>query len=302
MDLITEIDNAINPTKFLEFNYKVLSKIGEGGMGDVYKCRDIMTDEIVAIKILKNVFNLQEITVERFKYELELTKTLNHPHIVKVKETSVLSKDILSFVMEYIDGGSLINLILNKNLDTSFISILKILQQISLAIEYAHSKNIIHRDLKPENILLTSSGDVKVADFGFAKSLDLSRGFTASGETVGTPSYMSPEQLKGERLDIRTDIYSFGILTYHLITKKLPFVDENYVKVATMHLSKPVPKINELRTDVPRWFEDFIEICTEKKPQNRYESMSDITWILQREINKIERKENGLLSKLRNIF
>src|SRR5262249_43680125 len=153
--------------------------------------------------------------------------------------------------------------------ELDFPEICRLLYEIGQGLAYAHRKGVIHRDVKPDNILLTPGGDVRITDFGLARSVNVDKGFTQTGETVGTHCYMAPEQIRGDRVDGRADIYSLGILAYEMATGTRPFEDESWFALAKMHMTQPLPNFPK-ELQLPKWFEEFVIQSAEKKPENRF--------------------------------
>ncbi|MDP3684487.1 MAG: serine/threonine-protein kinase, partial [Ignavibacteria bacterium] len=201
-------------------NYKVVSVLGEGGMGIVYKAFDIKLERFVALKVLNQTGALNSNFVERFKREAKNQAKLNHPNIVSVYGFTE-QNGILGIVMEYVEGETLEKLITRKcKLETK--EALTILQQMLEGVGHAHSKNFIHRDIKPSNIILNKEGIVKIMDFGISKAL-FDKGITKTGTKIGTLLYMSPEQIRAEDPTKQSDIYSIGITLYEMLSGKTPF-------------------------------------------------------------------------------
>ncbi len=266
--------NVLPPGSVIDGRYRVLSMLGEGGMATVYRCTDEReTGKEIALKVLHQFAAENEVNLERFKNELTVTQRLNHPNIVQVFATGCTVDGKNYFTMEYISGVNLSAQLHQSTDKIAFEEILRILYEIASALDYAHRQKIVHRDLKPDNILLY--GDVvKVTDFGLARSLELNKSLTMTGETVGTPFYMAPEQFRGEKADARSDIYSFGIVAYELATRERPFKGENYHTVATAHLIRQLPPWPN--DGLPSWFHDVVEICMQKERHDRYQSMREV--------------------------
>jgi eukaryotic-like serine/threonine-protein kinase len=247
--------------------YEILAKLGEGGMGDVYRARDTRLDRIVALKISKEEFT------PRFETEARATAALEHPHICRLYD--VCHEDATSFlVMEYVEGTPLAGpLPLERALQYA--------QQIAAALDEAHRKQIVHRDLKPANILVTKSG-VKLLDFGLAKfgskdvPLDdaaLTRGITAAGTILGTLHYMSPEQLQGGVADARSDIFAFGLVLYEMLTGKRAFDGASAASIIAAILERPAPSITAV---APASLDRLLQRCLTKDPEERWQSARDI--------------------------
>lgn len=224
--------------------YRLVKKIGQGGMGSVYLARQISMERDVAIKILSQKMVEDKYFVARFYREARASAALNHPNIVSgidVGETN----GFYYFVMEHIQGQNIADLLENGPVSESLA--LKIVRQVAMALDHAHQINMVHRDIKPDNLILTKNEVVKLLDFGLAKKTDGNAQLTRIGTTMGTPSYVSPEQASGEKTDIRSDIYSLGATFFHLATGQTPFSGKNALVIMTKHINNPVPdpcKIN----------------------------------------------------------
>lgn len=273
-------NNPTSPGELLDERYHVIGVIGSGAMGTVVRCSDIqLRNSDVVLKFLKQDYVQDAKQFERFKNEALLMRELNHPNIVHVYDLRCIQGTTHYITMEFIEGSSL--KMVMEDLPGSFLPFkdaIKILREIASGMSYAHQKGIIHRDLKPDNVLVSKDGEVKLTDFGLGKTLIIAEDITDLGEAVGTPHYMSPEQLRGIKLDKRCDIYSFGIMAYELVTGKKPYPETNYLKLAAKHINEPIPRIN--KDEVPAWFNDFIARCCAKERDQRFQSFQDIFEIL----------------------
>jgi len=200
-------------------HFKILEKIGSGGMGVVYKARDIKLDRFVALKFLPEHLTKDKANVERFEREAKAAAALNHPNIVTIHDV-IDAQGQICIIMEYVDGASLRTKIDDKNLAVE--EILNITNEICEGLSEAHNADIVHRDIKPENILIDSRGRVKILDFGLAKLKGVSK-LTKENSTLGTIHYMSPEQIQGTDIDHRSDIWSLGVVLYEMLTGEPPF-------------------------------------------------------------------------------
>ncbi|BCZ45484.1 protein kinase [Clostridium gelidum] len=257
--------------------YELLEKIGEGGMGIVYKAKCHLLNRFVAVKILKSELNNYEDFVAKFRREANSVASLSHQNIVNVYDIG--SENNIDFiVMEYINGKTL-KQVINQNVKLSPRKAIEISLQIAKALECAHKNNIIHRDIKPDNILITEDNIVKVADFGIAKVVDSST-LTNSNNVIGSVHYFSPEQAKGRSVDCRTDIYSLGIVMYEMVTGQVPYNAESSISVAIMHINEPVIPPKEVITDIPEDINQSILKALEKEPINRYRTAKEMVSIL----------------------
>ena len=231
----------------LDNRYRLKRLVGIGGMAMVFEADDLLKKTTVAVKILKEEFAADEVSVQRFINESKAVLMLSHPNIVKIFDVSVKG-EYKYIVMEYIDGITLKAYMQRKGMlsvkETIAYSI-----QILRALEHAHLGGVVHRDIKPQNIMLLRSGQIKVTDFGIAKLPD-AKTLTATDKAIGTVYYISPEQAAGEKgIDRRTDLYSVGVLMYEMITGKLPFDGENPVSIALKQISEEPKPPRELRLD-----------------------------------------------------
>lgn len=259
--------------------YELLEKIGEGGMSEVYKAKCHKLNRFVAVKILKKQFADNEEISQKFKREATAIANLSDANIVNVLDVGN-QDDIDYIVMEYVSGKTLKELI-NYSGKLTYNTAIKIALQIAKALDCAHRNNIIHRDIKPQNILVTETGEVKVTDFGIAKSTD-SQTITNTTSIIGSAHYLSPEQAKGTYIDFRSDIYSFGIVLYEMVTGRLPFEGDSPVTVALKHLQEePVPPKN-INPSIPDSLNKLILKAIEKEPIKRYQNSKEIIQDLQK--------------------
>ncbi|AYD40018.1 Stk1 family PASTA domain-containing Ser/Thr kinase [Clostridium fermenticellae] len=259
--------------------YELLEKIGEGGMALVYKAKCHLLNRFVAVKILKKQFSNDSDFVKKFKREATAAASLSDNNIVDIYDVGT-QDDINYIVMEYIDGKTLKQIITqNKRINTT--RAVNIAIQISKALACAHKNNIIHRDIKPHNIMVTDDGVVKVTDFGIAKASN-SVTITNSSKVMGSAHYFSPEQAKGSFVDFRTDIYSFGIVIYEMVTGRVPYDADSPVSVALKHIQEPVVPPIEINHDIPQSLNKLILKAIEKEPVNRYQDIKDMLTDLRR--------------------
>lgn len=264
------------PGTVIAGRYEVVGQLGKGGMGLVLRVIDHALDnEPAAIKLLYPHHVTDQVLFARFRNEVLVARQLAHPNIVRLYDFGSAGGGYYFISMEYVQGYSLKDRIHSPHhppLD--FPEICRILYEVGSGLAYAHRKGVIHRDIKPDNILLTPGGDVRISDFGLARTMQLDKGFTQTGETVGTPCYMAPEQISGKKVDGRADIYSLGIMAYEMATGERPFEDDSWMILAKMHLSEPMPKFARA-TGLPEWFEQFVIESAAKKPEERFQTADE---------------------------
>lgn len=249
--------------------YRVIEKIGGGGMADVYRAEDLELGRIVALKILHKHFASDEGFLERFRREARAAAKLNHPNIVSIHDVGQ-ENGVYFIVMEYVKGMTLKKLI-QKDAPLSTEKVVHIAMQIAKAMEFAHEHAIVHRDIKPQNVIITDTSEIKVTDFGIARAGSTST-MTRTGSILGTAHYVSPEQAQGGVVGPTTDIYSLGVVIYEMATGELPFRGENPVAVALKHINDtPLPPRQVFAT-VPESLEAVALKAMAKNPSDRYQS------------------------------
>ena len=261
----------LNQGTYLQDRYEILGRIGSGGMSVVYKAKCHTLDRLVAIKVLKEEFASDENFVSKFKMEAQAAARLSHPNIVNVYDV-VDEGNLHYIVMELIEGITLKSYIEKKGFLENKEAI-GIAVQVAQGIAAAHEQHIIHRDIKPQNMIISRDGNVKVADFGIARAVSSQ---TMNATAVGSVHYISPEQARGGYCDERSDIYSFGITMYEMVTGRVPFEGDNTVAVALAHLETPITPPSQLNPVVSSGLEQIILKCTQKKPDRRYSSIGDV--------------------------
>ena len=249
-------------------DYEVLSVLGLGGMGKVYKVRNAISDRVEAMKVLLPDLNSHKSLADRFLREIRLLASLNHPNIAALR-TALTYENQLVMIMEFVEGETLANRIARAPISTA--EAVNYSEQILSALSYAHKHNIIHRDIKPANMMLTPQGVVKLMDFGIARS-GTDGSLTSTGTTLGSLNYMPPEQVRGESADARSDLYSFGISLYELLTGKLPFQGDSQYSLMTAQLNQQPPSPISLRTDLPPALNEIILMAMAKDPADRFQS------------------------------
>ncbi len=261
-------------------HYKIIEKLGEGGMGVVYKAHDTTLNRSIALKFLPDKVNKDETAKARFLQEAQAAAGLNHPNICTIFGVEEYEGQLF-ISMEYIEGGTLSEKIPFSKVDDA----ITIATQIGEALQEAHAKGIVHRDIKADNIMLTSKGQAKVMDFGLAK-LKGSLKLTRTSSTVGTLGYMAPEQIQGGEVDYRSDIFSFGVLLFEMLTGKLPFRGEHEAAMVYSIVNEEPAPLTKYQPDLSPELERIIGRALEKVPEDRYQSVADMVSELRRERKK----------------
>lgn len=250
-------------------DYEVLEVLGAGGMGKVYKVRNVISDRVEAMKIiLPNLANQKELA-DRFLREIKLLGSLNHPNIAGLR-TALTINDQLVMIMEYVEGITLASRLRQGPIPPA--DAINYTDQILSALSYAHQLNVIHRDIKPANMMLTPQGVVKLMDFGLARPGEQSAAMTVTSTTLGSVNYMPPEQVKGEAVDARSDLYSLGVSLYEMVTGRLPFQAESGYSLMTAHVQETPQAPIAIRPDLPTTLNQIILISLAKDPAKRFQS------------------------------
>ncbi|MBN1943983.1 MAG: serine/threonine protein kinase [Phycisphaerae bacterium] len=255
--------------------YEIIGLLGAGAMAMVFKARQTALDRVVAIKILPQKLSQNAEYLRMFKTEGRAAAKLNHPNIVQAID--VLEADgRYFFVMEYVEGHTLYDELEGGRVFKEA-EALDVVLQVAEALEHAHTHGIIHRDVKPRNIMITEEGVCKLADMGLARVTQDQTGISAEkGRSIGTPYYMSPEQIVGGRVDYRVDIYGLGGTLYHLVTGRMPFVGKNEREIMEKHLHKPLTPPDHIRPELSNGLGEVVELMMAKVPDNRYGSVADL--------------------------
>ncbi len=257
--------------------YDILGEAGHGSMGNVYKARDRETGETVAVKLLKPEIASDQAMMDRFKNELLFARKITHKNVCRVHDFNRIG-GVAYTSMEFVEGESLRSVLnrfggfpLRKGIDVAL--------QICSGLKEAHAQGIVHRDLKPENVMIDAQGNVKIMDFGIARSMEaLTR---ATGSMLGTPAYMAPEQVAGKPVDYRTDIYSFGLILYEMFTGAPAFHADTAVAVALKQMREAPPPPHEVDPNIPVAIERAILKCLEKEPVRRFQSLAELENVLR---------------------
>jgi serine/threonine-protein kinase len=272
-------------------DFQVLRRLGQGGMGQVYLAEQVSLKRKVALKLLRADLAANTTSLQRFKAEAEAVARATHANIVQVYSIGETS-GLHYMALEYVEGRNLREYLEKKGSPTIMVA-LSVMTQVAAALQRASELGIIHRDIKPENILLTRGGEVKVADFGLSRcfaadSQPLS--LTQTGVTMGTPLYMSPEQVEGKPVDARTDIYSFGITCYQMFAGQPPFTGQSPYEVAFQHVNKEPKPLSEIRPDLPPELCALVHKMIAKKPEERFQTGREVV----RELSRLRTALSGI--------
>ena len=260
--------------KIFAGRYRIIKQIGRGGMADVYLAKDLILDgEEVAVKVLRTNYQTDPIAVARFQREARAMADLDHPHIVRI--TDIGEEDGQQYLaMEYVAGLDLKRYI-KEHYPLSNEEAVRIMGQILLAMRLAHAKGIVHRDLKPQNILLSPDGTAKVTDFGIAVAF-AETSLTQTNSMLGSVHYLSPEQARGSKATIQSDIYAMGIIFFEMLTGHIPYDGDSAVTIALQHFQKPLPSVIAENPSVPQSLENVVIKATAKKLTDRYQTVSEM--------------------------
>jgi serine/threonine-protein kinase len=259
--------------------YEILSTLGKGGMGVVYKAHDRQLDDEVALKVLRpDVLKDDPTLLERFKQEIKLARRITHRSVLRTHDFG--EADGTPYIsMEFLEGVTLKDLLRNKGALPIGVG-LRIAKQMCQGLDAAHRQGVVHRDIKPQNMLiLPETGELKIMDFGIARAAKLKQGesgLTTAGTVMGTPDYMPPEQAQGAPADFRSDIYSLGVVLFEVFTGRLPFDGDTAMKVVMAHIQQPAPAPRSLNPRLPVELEAIIQSCLAKSPDARPERVADV--------------------------
>ena len=257
----------------LNSRYHIVRQLGEGGMGEVYLAQDRELQRDVALKVIRIDLAQHPQILERFRREIQLSSKVTHKHVLRVYDLGEAGS-VKFLTMEYIDGRDLAS-VLRKEGALPIPRAVSIFRQICEGLAAAHEEGVIHRDLKPQNIMIDRSGRVAITDFGLAKSFEQAT-LTEAGKIIGTPHYMSPEQVKGQTVDLRTDVYSLGIILFEMLTGRLPFTGSSPFEIMMQRINKPSPIATDHNPQIPPYLLKILQRCLERDPDLRYQSAADI--------------------------
>jgi predicted Ser/Thr protein kinase/tetratricopeptide (TPR) repeat protein len=260
--------------------YEVVRELGKGAMGVVYLAKDPLIGRLVALKTIRAAMHADDDETkefqQRFIREAQAAGILNHPSIVTVHDIGQDDTSGVSFIaMEYVEGYNLKE-VLNQGRTLSFEQIADIVAQVAEALDFAHAKGIVHRDVKPANIILVDGTRAKITDFGIAKIASGAANLTTTGQFLGTPNYMAPEQVKGAPVDGRTDIFALGICLYECLTRRKPFGGDSLTSISYKIVHEPFPPLFDINPQIPEVFEELVAHCLAKDPAKRYQRARDL--------------------------
>ena len=264
---------SLKPGTLLGNRYEIIDMLGEGGMGAVYKTRDRELDRLVAVKVIRPEFAGRPELLQRFKQELILARKVTHRNVIRIFDLG--EADGIKFItMEFIEGRDLKSLLTQRGKLPADEAV-EIMLQVCLALDAAHTEGVVHRDLKPQNIMIDGQGRALVMDFGIARSLEFG-GMTQTGALIGTPEYMSPEQVRGEHVDARSDIFTLGIILQELLTGVLPYQAETAMASMFKRTMERAVSVHQLNPEVPQFLSDIVAKCLEIQPQGRYQTVREV--------------------------
>ena len=271
-----------NSRTIVNERYEIGKRIGRGGMAEIFQARDILLDRPVAMKVLFPEFATDPAFVERFRREAQAAANLNHPNIVAVYDWGKVNNTYY-IAMEYVNGRTLAD-ILKQSGTLTPMQVCDVMSEVASALISAHQNGVIHRDIKPGNILVSTTGQIKVADFGIARALGagVEQGLTQTGAVMGTATYFSPEQAQGVSTDQRSDIYSLGVVMYEMLSGVAPFTGENAVAIAYKQVHEHAMPLDQRLTSIPPEVSAIVAKCMEKSPDDRYSSAEEVRDELRR--------------------
>jgi len=266
--------------------YQIIEELGKGGMGKVYKVYDTKIKDKIALKLIKPEIAKDKKTIERFSNELRLTRKIRHKNICQMFDLGE-ERGTHFITMEFVEGQDLKKLIRQTG-QLAVGTTINIAKQVCLGLVEAHTSAVVHRDLKPSNIMIDADGNARIMDFGIARSLE-AKGITGAGVMIGTPEYMSPEQVEGKEIDKRSDIYSLGVILYEMVTGRVPFEGETSLSIAMKHKSEEPPDPKDLNDQISEGFSQVILRCMKKDKEKRYQDAEEL-------LSQLNNLEKGILT------
>jgi serine/threonine-protein kinase len=273
--------------------YELEELVGTGGMSSVFRAHDRMLERNVALKVLHAHFSDDDEYVGRFRREARAVAQLSHPHIVTVIDRGA-DGGREYIVFEYVDGQNLKELVRQSG-PMPVRRALELAIAIAEGLAFAHAQGLVHRDVKPQNVLLSDEGEVKVTDFGIARSLEMDGGVTQTGTVLGTSTYISPEQAGGKGVTPATDVYSLGVVLWELLAGDVPFPGDNFVTVALRHINEPPPSLHAIRSDVPPRLAAAVDRALAKRPEDRFPSMEAFEQELRRCLGERDTEQSAVV-------
>ncbi|HET7845581.1 MAG TPA: protein kinase, partial [Xanthomonadales bacterium] len=258
--------------------YRVVRRLGEGGMAEIHLAIQLSLQRQVALKVLAYEHSVSEELAERFEREARTIARLDHPHIVAIHEVGRTRAGLLYYTMPYLPNGDLAH----RDLRAKPLEVVRVLRAVLQALAYAHAQHVVHRDVKPENILFDKTDRPLLADFGIALSRDDRHRVTNPGRTLGSSGYMSPEQARGQELDGRADLYSLGVVAYEVLTGELPYAGADALAMAISHMQDPLPRVPAAH----RAWQPFLDRALSKSLNDRFQSAEE----MQRALDDVERR------------
>lgn len=287
----------VKPGDVFDSRYEVIAALGQGATGIVVKVKDLQTADIRALKILFPHLVRNESTIERFRNEVRILRRISHPNVLRVYNFHTSDTGYHYISMEYFKGDSL-RAHLESEGRYSEDDVVPILISIARGMSAAHAEGVVHRDLKPDNILISDELEVKIVDFGLAKALDENSELTATGVGVGTPYYMSPEQLLGEEATEASDVYSYGIVGFHLLVGEPPYTGDSLVDLARKHMESSFPYARLQEVGCSPWLANLLGRCVEKKTSRRCDSFDYVCSLLELKSSIVSRAQLSIVDNI----